>query len=582
MQIVSDVDLIEPTEDNKELIAKIKQEQEERLKDVNYAIDLNTGDVKQTSHTALILGNIYPTDTPKELHDKLYDYYLENIQDYKQDIQKYKKKTYKSIKPLQKSIYEFNKLFDTSYYNGFNLRVKDLLSDPIKNTTIEQRARAYTYVQYNSINEYGIKDFIECNIQELIDSKTHTMLLNASDLTKVQAILKVNSKNIKDKELLEQVLYQSIYDIILDLMTQDIKQELIDNSKFYDKVHKLYQEINQDIKDIVDRFNTILKQLDTKNDVVVSKSYTKLPTNYSIDFDIMRLFNNIYPNYKFKSIDNDRHKDIDIKAQLMFDLDVNNPNNLEDMRLLNFIREGNIQLYPIQSALITNFIKLRDYNNTDKAIPLLSALKYTTENKSLKLPTRKKDLDLYEDFMLFFNKCKIQIKIFNRATGEVYFEILKPIPLLANTPAYKEGKYGYIIGNSVINILKNELDTLNDTPKQTTHLTDKHYLTPKNKSTPPMINLIQYIYPKIATMINTYKTKNKYQSKIDITCLYDFQAMYNKHPKANKEDKRDVRDMLNEYLDQLIVKGLITSYEPIQTGKEINTYKIIINKGAKI
>lgn len=580
MQIVSDVDLIEPTEDNKELIAKIKQEQEERLKDVNYAIDLNTGDVKQNSHTALILSNIYPTKTNQELHDKLYDYYLENIQDYKQDIQKYKKKTYKSIKPLQKSIYEFNKLFDTSYFNGFNLRVKDLLSDPIKNTTIEQRARAYTYVQYNSINEYGIKDFIECNIQELIDNKTHTMILNASDLTIVQKTLQKNYVN--DTELLEQMLYQCIYDIILDLMTQDIKQELIDNSNFYDMVHQLYQIINQDIKDIVDRFNTILKQLDTKNDVVVSKSYIKLPTNYSIDFDIMRLFNNIYPNYKFKSIDNDRHKDIDIKAQLMFDLDVNNPNNLEDMRLLNFIREGNIQLYPIQSALITNFIKLRDYNNTDKAIPLLSALKYTTENKSLKLPTRKKDLDLYEDFMLFFNKCKIQIKIFNRATGEVYFEILKPIPLLANTPAYKEGKYGYIIGNSVINILKNELDTLNDTPKQTTHLTDKHYLTPKNKSTPPMINLIQYIYPKIATMINTYKTKNKYQSKIDITCLYDFQAMYNKHPKANKEDKRDVRDMLNEYLDQLIVKGLITSYEPIQTGKEINTYKIIINKGAKI
>ena len=189
MQIVSDVDLIEPTEDNKELIAKIKQEQEERLKDVNYAIDLNTGDVKQNSHTALILSNIYPTKTNQELHDKLYDYYLENIQDYKQDIQKYKKKTYKSIKPLQKSIYEFNKLFDTSYFNGFNLRVKDLLSDPIKNTTIEQRARAYTYVQYNSINEYGIKDFIECNIQELIDSKTHTMLLNASDLTIVQKTL---------------------------------------------------------------------------------------------------------------------------------------------------------------------------------------------------------------------------------------------------------------------------------------------------------------------------------------------------------------------------------------------------------
>ena len=92
-----------------------------------------------------------------------------------------------------------------------------------------------------------------------------------------------------------------------------------------------------------------------------------------------------------------------------------------------------------------------------------------------------------------------------------------------------------------------------------------------------MINLIQYIYPKIASMINTYKTKNKYQSKIDITCLYDFQAMYNKHPRATKEDKRDVRDMVNEYLEQLIQKQLITSYKPILKGKEINTYQIIIN-----
>ena len=89
MQVVSDKELIEPTEDNKELIAKIKQEQEEKLKDINYAIDLNTGDVKQNTHFALIVGNIYPRDnTPTELHDKLYDYYLESIQDFKKEIQK--------------------------------------------------------------------------------------------------------------------------------------------------------------------------------------------------------------------------------------------------------------------------------------------------------------------------------------------------------------------------------------------------------------------------------------------------------------------------------------------------------------
>ena len=583
MQIISDVELIEQTEENKELIDKIKQDQEQKLKDINYAIDLNTGDVKQNTHTAFIINNIYPTNknTSRELHDKLYSYYLENIQDFKKDIQKYKNKTYKTIKPLQNNIYIFNKMFDVVYYNGFNLRVKDLLNDSIKNAYIEQRARAFTQIQCTNIVNMDIKAFLECNTKDLINNSTDIMILNASDLTTIQQqMIKVYDNEDTDKNTTN--LYNFIYDIILNLITNEIQQEIQDNYKFYGKLHQLYQDIDTDIKEIINNFKSASDKLNAKNEIAISKSYVKLPPNYSIDFDIMRLFNNIYPNYKFKSIDADRHKKIDIKAQLMFDLDINNTDNLEDIRLLNFIREGNIQLYPIQSALITNFIRLRDYNNTDKAIPLLSALKYTTENKDLRLPTRKRDLDLYEDFMLFFNKCKIQIKIFNRATGEVYFEILKPIPLLANTPAYKEGKYGYIIGNSVINILKNELDNLNDTPKQTTHLLDKQYLTPKTKSTPPMINLIQYIYPKIASMINTYKTKNKYQSKIDITCLYDFQAMYNKHPRATKEDKRDVRDMVNEYLEQLIQKQLITSYKPILKGKEINTYQIIINKNAKI
>lgn len=50
MKIVSNIDLLEPTEDNKEFIEKLKQEQENRLKDINYAIDLNTGDIKQNNY----------------------------------------------------------------------------------------------------------------------------------------------------------------------------------------------------------------------------------------------------------------------------------------------------------------------------------------------------------------------------------------------------------------------------------------------------------------------------------------------------------------------------------------------------
>jgi hypothetical protein len=40
--------------------------------------------------------------------------------------------------------------------------------------------------------------------------------------------------------------------------------------------------------------------------------------------------------------------------------------------------------------------------------------------------------------------------------------------------------------------------------------------------------------------------------------------------------------MLNKYLDELINKGLISSYSAINDKKEITQYKIEINKKAKL
>jgi hypothetical protein len=316
--------------------------------------------------------------------------------------------------------------------------------------------------------------------------------------------------------------------------------------------------------------------------VLVSKSKIKLPNRYSIDIDIMQLFNNIYPNYKFKSIDDNRHKDYDIKSKVMLDFNNDDVDNLEDLRLMNFIKNGNIQLFPIQEFLINGFISIRDEQGTDKPIPLLSNLKYINEDSKMRLPSNKKDLQLYEDYMLFFNKCKIQVKIINRKTNEVIFELLKPMSILQNTPYTKEGKYGYYIGNSVINILKDELDELYDAPKITSHLTTKQYLKSSKPSTPPMINVKAYLYPKIATMINTYKTKKTYQNKINIEKLYDYQAFYKKHPRPNADDRDKTRDYINSYLDDLKKKGLIISYKTINKGKNITTYQIEINKDASI
>jgi hypothetical protein len=141
---------------------------------------------------------------------------------------------------------------------------------------------------------------------------------------------------------------------------------------------------------------------------------------------------------------------------------------------------------------------------------------------------------------------------------------------------------GYIIGNSIINILKNELDNLHTTPQQTTLKDSKGYLLSKLPKTPPTINLTQYIYPKIAQMINSYNKRGTYNGKINIIPLYNFQAFYNKHPKPTKDDNKKVREMLNKYLDELISKGLISSYSAINDKKEITLYKIEINKKAKL
>ena len=82
-------------------------------------------------------------------------------------------------------------------------------------------------------------------------------------------------------------------------------------------------------------------------------------------------------------------------------------------------------------------------------------------------------------------------------------------------------------------------------------------------------------------MINTYNKMGKYQGKINIQPLYDFQALYNKHPKPTKDDRDKVREMLNKYLDEKVKRGLIKSYEVVKNKKEITQYKIVLNKDVR-
>lgn len=607
MRIISNTELLDK---DKSKIAEMQKQKQKDLKSIDYAINLNTGKVKTNNNNTFIIDkdtNIKPNKQDNVIYNQLKDDYIKQMQNFIKYIKKYDNKIYTTDKDLNKDILSFNKYFDKNYINGFNLRVRDLKDEDIKADYLKNYASALTMVQIQEINKIGIDTFINLDLDT---SKKLNKIIDIKDLKETQKQLKdaITSKSDADiKTFIEDFNRDDTEFLISDIMLNiiykhqesNLNKVIAEQDTYYNQVHLLYRQINNSIIDLIDRFKTASETIkneliiqditnisvEVKNDDTTGLTMTKLPPNIIIDFDIMQLFNNIYPNYQFKSISDDRHKQIDIKAKLMLDIDINNADDMENLRLINFIKSGKIQLFTIQSDLINGFVKIRDYNQTpDKTIPLLSTLKYITANKKMRLPTSKKDLALYEDFMLFFNKCKIQVKIIDRNTQQTIFEVLKPIPLLANTPAHKDNNYGYIIGNSIINILKNELDSINNTPRQTTLNTNKNYLEDKQPSTPPVINLKKYIYKNIAQMINSYKIRKKYQSKINIECLYDFQAFYNKHPRPTKDDKDKVRDMLNKYLDALIVKGMITGYKQFKAknDKDITHYIITINKEFKI
>lgn len=530
--------------------------------------------------------------------DKTQKYWLNEIERYIRYLLRVNDEDISNVSAdeLKQKAVDFNIKFIDTYISGIKNYAVDLIDT--KEIYASHLATALADLQAMEISKIGIIGFNLLDLKNDINTIKQYMGINR--LLEVQDTFRKlypnpsteDATDSGDLNIIKSVLYQHQ---LLDSLEQ-VQKIIDDNKAYYDKLHQKHNKINKLIAEIGKKFkarddelNSISTQLEVidNKDIVVKKDNIKIPTTYTYDFDIMRLFNNIYPNFKFKSIDEDRHKDLDIKAKLMLDIesDTTDANILfQNMRLIEFIKSGNIALYPIQSALINGFIDVRDNQDTiDKVIPFQSTLKYITEDKKLRFPKSKKDIQLYEDFMLFFDRCKIQVKIIDRATNSTIFEVMQPIPLLSNTQAYSNNSgMGYIIGNSIINILKNELDNIHITPHQTTLKDSKGYLLSKLPKTPPTINLTQYMYGKVAQMINSYNKRGTYNGKVNIQPLYDFQAFYNKHSKPTKDDNKKVREMLNKYLDELISKGLISSYSAINDKKEITQYKIEINKKAKL
>jgi hypothetical protein len=374
------------------------------LKSIDYAINLNTGKVKINSNNIFIVDkdtNIQANSKDDFLHKQMQTDNIEQMQRFCKYIKKYDNKIYTTDKELNKDILAFNRYFDKNYYNGFNLRVKDFLDEDIKTEFVREYSITLTMVQTQEINKIGLDTFINLNLDT---DKELNQIIDASDLKETQKQFKdaITNKSDADKNKLK-ANKSSVDDaefLLMDIMSKIIYKHQEDNlnkliSKeqgYYNQVHLLYNQINNSIIELINKFKTAsesiknsliiqdisnISSVDIKKDNTKSITKTKLPPNITIDFDIEQLFNNIYPNYKYKSINDDRHKKVDIKSKLMLDIDLNNEEDMENLRLINFIHSGKIQLFTIQSDLINGFINIRDFNKTpDKTIPLLSTLKY--------------------------------------------------------------------------------------------------------------------------------------------------------------------------------------------------------------
>lgn len=608
---------------DKDLIAQMSKEHQEELKKVDYAIDLDKNIVKKTIHYAIYITNDKNKDilhTDKVLNKDLRDMYLINMETFNKGLDTYKdldnynvimfdakkhKKQLDKIKYEEQEQYildnftskidnidalniivkQFNEFYDFHYLQGFSLKVKDLLNDDIKKEFIKNYATAYKQVQVSDIEKIGIKEWLNSDLDTIQDFNFN---LDKDILKDIQ--IKINNyisdENISDEIIISKKLDDLIYDANLKRFTNEVDTYINDDKEYYKKAHRLYQEIDKKIIDIVNWFKDKSDELNNNGIVVSKNKITKLPKSICYDFDIVKFFSNVYPNYKYKSIDDDRHKRYDYKAQLILDIDIENPKTMEEIRLSNFLSYCNdIQLHPIQYTIINSAIDIRDLNGADTITPLLSIIKYYREDKNMRLPTNKKDLQLYEDFMLFFNYCKVSFYIKDRQTGEMIIDPTPPIALLEND-AISGKKYGYWIGRSALNFFKEQYDALEgiDTPRITTHQTSKKYLNYSRSKNLVMDNVVQFIYPRITQMINSYKKNKKYQPKINISYLYNFMILY-KRDKYNKlktqvidkSDKNDVKEYVKSYLNDLKAKELIKDYT---NDKDI--FKIEINKNAKI
>lgn len=285
--IISNYQNLDKVKD-KTKIDKLIKEHQKVLHNPYYSIDLNTNKVKQNERVSFIVKANKPFYTDLNNLDKklqyndeilecVYKNYIDLMNSFNKKIDDFLYKDYSNTQELDNDIYNFNNYFDTNYYNGFNLKVKNFLDEDIKKNYVNKYADAIANTQYVEIKN-DIDSFIDFAKVDLEKSDIKSFIdeVHLKDLqNKIIKFLNEDNKGDLDNYVFDLIKKYVYLDEI-----KTIDADLKTNKKYYTDVKSLYKTIDDKIIKIVDNFNNYYKKLN--NDTPTNYDIVKFKTNNDI------------------------------------------------------------------------------------------------------------------------------------------------------------------------------------------------------------------------------------------------------------------------------------------------------------
>ena len=285
--IISNYQNLDKVKD-KTKIDKLIKEHQKVLHNPYYSIDLNTNKVKQNERVSFIVKANKPFYTDlnnlekklqynDEILECVYKNYIDLMNSFNKKIDDFLYKDYSNTQELDNDIYNFNNYFDTNYYNGFNLKVKNFLDEDIKKNYVNKYADAIANTQYVEIKN-DIDSFIDFAKVDLEKSDIKSFIdeVHLKDLqNKIIKFLNEDNKGDLDNYVFDLIKKYVYLDEI-----KTIDADLKTNKKYYTDVKSLYKTIDDKIIKIVDNFNNYYKKLN--NDIPTNYDIVKFKTNNDI------------------------------------------------------------------------------------------------------------------------------------------------------------------------------------------------------------------------------------------------------------------------------------------------------------